>query len=163
MPVPLAKDVGLLLDPNFHLDRILLRRPPHVCQVWGRLTGQRCLGQRLITIIQSLVFSKMNYCSIVWSTPVQVIFVNYRQYRQNFSVRIITNSRKFDHLTPLLHNVRCMNGMAPDYLTKQFINRGSISRRCTRNSQSLDIPLYKSATGQERFVTVLFHSGTIYQ
>ena len=56
-----------------------------------------------------------------------------------------------------------MNGMAPDYLSEKFVHRGSISGRCTRNSQSLNIPLYKSATAKERFIIVLFHSGTTYQ
>jgi hypothetical protein len=35
--------------------------------------------------------------------------------------------------------------------TKQFVKRGSISGRCTRNSQSFNIPFYKSATGQRLF------------
>ena len=74
---------------------------------------------------------------------------------QNFAARIITNSRKFDYVTPL----RCELHWLPvklhlfyrDYLSEKFVHRGSISGRCTRNSQSLNIPLYKSATGQRTF------------
>ena len=44
-----------------------------------------------------------------------------------------------------------MNGMAPGYLSEKFVHRGSISGRCTKNSQSFNIPLYKSATGQITF------------
>ena len=107
----------------------------------------------------------MYYCSIVWSNTTASNICKL-QTAQNFAARIITNSRKFDHVIALrcelhwlpvkLHlfyrdailTFKCMNGMAPDYLPKQFVNRGSISGRFTRNSQYLNIPLYKSATGQ---------------
>ena len=91
----------------------------------------------------------------------------FAQRVQNFAARIITNSRKFDHvvlnelhwLPVKLHlfyrdavlTFKCMNETAPDYLSKQFVKRGSISGRCTRDSQSLNIPFYKSATGQRSF------------
>ena len=47
----------------------------------------------LVTIIKGLVFSKMFYCSSVWSnTPVTNI--NKLQAIQNFAARIVTRSRK---------------------------------------------------------------------
>ena len=55
---------------------------------------------------------------------------------------------------------KCMSGTVPEYLSQQFVWRGSISGRCTRNSQSLNIPLYKSATGQ---ITAPFLSGMPFQ
>ena len=54
-------------------------------------------------------------------------------------------------LSGIFPKMNGMNGMAPDYLSKQFVNRGSISGHCTRNSQSLNIPLYKSVTAQRTF------------
>ena len=121
-----------------------------------------------IVVIQSLVFSKMYYCSSVWANTTASNICKL-QAVQNFAVRIITNSRKFDHITPLLKELqwipvkqylfyrdavmtfKCMSGTVPEYLSQQFVRRGSISGRCTRNSQSLNIPLYKSATGQRTF------------
>ena len=44
---------------------------------------------------------------------------------------------------------KCMTGLSPSYLSNKFISRGSISGRPTRNSQKLNIPLCKSATGPE--------------
>ena len=44
-----------------------------------------------------------------------------------------------------------MNGLAPEYLTNKFIPRGSVSGRVTHNSQQLNIPLCKTATGQISF------------
>ena len=66
-------------------------------------------------------------------------------------------------LSGIFPKMNGMNGMAPDYLSKQFVNRGSISGHCTRNSQSLNILFIKVPLAKERFIIVLFHSGTIYQ
>ena len=38
---------------------------------------------------------------------------------------------------------KCVNGLAPEYLTDKFISRGSVSGRVTHNSQQLNIPLLK--------------------
>ena len=44
-----------------------------------------------------------------------------------------------------------MSGLAPGYLGDQLITRSSIRNRKTRNSQMLNIPLFRSATGQKTF------------
>ena len=41
-----------------------------------------------------------------------------------------------------------MTGCAPDYSSEQFVKRGDISQQTTRSLQKLNIPLFKSATGQ---------------
>lgn len=46
---------------------------------------------------------------------------------------------------------KCMTGCAPDSLNEQFIKRSDVSTRTTRNSQKLQIPLLKTATGQRTF------------
>ena len=46
---------------------------------------------------------------------------------------------------------KCMNGLAPGYLSDQFVKRSSITTCKTRNSQLLHIPLFKTATGQRTF------------
>ena len=46
---------------------------------------------------------------------------------------------------------KCMTGNAPAYLTEQFVRRGDISSRVTRNSSMIDTPLYRTATGQRSF------------
>ena len=45
----------------------------------------------IMTAINALVFQKLFYCSTVWANT----------SKQNFSARIVTGSRKFDHITPL--------------------------------------------------------------
>ena len=45
----------------------------------------------------------------------------------------------------------CVTGCAPDSPTDQFIKRSDVSTRTARNSQKLQIPFLKSATGQRSF------------
>ena len=46
---------------------------------------------------------------------------------------------------------KCMTGMAPEYSGNKFIFRGDVSRRKTRSSQNLNIPIFKTKTGQRSF------------
>ena len=43
-----------------------------------------------------------------------------------------------------------MTGCVPDYLATKLVTRGQVSSRVTRNSQQLNIPLFKAA-GQRSF------------
>ena len=122
----------------------------------------------LVTIINALVFSKLFYCSSVWSNSSGKNICKL-QLVQNFAARIITGTRKFDHITPALKDLRwlpikqhlylrdavlafkCMTGCAPRYLSDQFTTRNKITKRATRNCQLLNIPLFKSASGQRTF------------
>ena len=46
---------------------------------------------------------------------------------------------------------KCLTSRVPGYLSSQFIKREEISRRTTRSSQMLNIPLFKTASGQRTF------------
>ena len=87
----------------------------------------------------------------------------------NSVCRIVSGARKFDHVTPIRKELnwlsvqsqlyyrnatmafRCMTGQAPDYLSSKFIKRAEVSRRSTRNSQLLQIPFFRTASGQRTF------------
>ena len=80
-----------------------------------------------------------------------------------------SNTKKYDHVTPVLKNLRWLpvktnlffkeavmafkwkTGMAPEYLGNKFIFRGDVSRWKTRSSQNLNIPIFKTKTGQRSF------------
>ena len=120
-----------------------------------------------ITIINALVFSKLYYCSSVWSNTTDT---NIRKLQsvQNFAARILSNTKKYDHVTPVLKRLRwlpvknnlyfrdavmafkCTTGMAPEYLGNKFTPRGNVSRRATRSSQQLNIPTFKTKTSGQR-------------
>ena len=69
--------------------------------------------------------------------------VSKLQSIQNFASQIITNSKKFDHVTPLpvkqlllykdaVITNKCLNDLAPQYLSDKFIKRSGIHARYTR-------------------------------
>lgn len=88
---------------------------------------------------------------------------------QNYACRIVSGVRKYDHVTPHLKSLswlpvkdqlyyrhatmafKCISGQAPKYLTSQFITREQVTKRTTRSGQKLDIPLFKTASGQRTF------------
>ena len=87
----------------------------------------------------------------------------------NFACKIITGTKKFEHSTPSLRKVgwlpvaqqliyrdsimvfKCMNAMAPPYLSRLFRKRVAIHDRNTRNKDLLQIPLCKTKSGQRNF------------
>ena len=88
---------------------------------------------------------------------------------QNFAARIVSGTRKFDHVSPALKDPRwipvkshlylrdailafkSMTGQVPSCLSSNFISRGNISGRKTRSSSQLNIPLFKTKSGQRSF------------
>ena len=121
-------------------------------------------------VINALVFSRLFYCSSVWSNTAKKN-VDKLQLVQNFAARIVANKRKYEHVTPILRSLnwlpvrdqlyfrdavlafKCMSGLAPVYLSDKLITRSTVSKREleTRNSQMLNIPLFRTATGQKTF------------
>ena len=89
---------------------------------------------------------------------------------QNFAARIVSGTRKFNHVTPSLKNLiwipvkshlylrdailafKSMKGQVLNYLRLNLISRGSISDRTTRSSTQLNIPLFKTKSGQRFFL-----------
>ena len=113
------------------------------------------------------MFSKLFYCSSVWSNAAVTNLLKL-QAVQNFAAQNICGSRKFDHLTPLLKELhwlpvkshlrdaaldfKCMTGSAPTYRSSKFLTRGEVSgRTATRSFQLLHIPSYKTKSGQRTF------------
>ena len=88
---------------------------------------------------------------------------------QNFACKIVSRPQRYDHVTPILRQLKWLpvkkhlcyrdlfmsfkwvNCLVPEYLSDQFIKRSSLSTRRTRDSQLLNIPLFRSATGQTTF------------
>ena len=122
----------------------------------------------LIMIINSLVCSKLYYCSTVWAS-ISALNLRRIQCVQNFAARIVTGTDKFDHITPCLKALKwllvakklylrdavmafkCINGLATSYLCTKYCKRFLISGRVTRQSNNIQIPKCRMATGQRSF------------
>ena len=93
----------------------------------------------LFTILNCLGFSKLFHCSTVWSGTFEQN-IHKLQLGQNFAARVLTNTRKFDHTSPVLRVLgwssikhlllvrdvtqvyKIVNGLAPSYLNS-YINK----------------------------------------
>ena len=167
-PVSSAKDLGIILDNNLTYDQ-------HIHQLTSSCMTKLCQINRvnnsfdrdtLRTIISALVLSKLFYCSTVLSNTTATN-IKKLQAVQNFACRIITKTKKFEHITPALREIkwlpvnehlryrdivmtfRCMKGLAPTYSCEYLRRRKSIN---TRNRKFLDIPQSKTKSGQRRFL-----------
>ena len=134
-----AENLGVTMDCNLTYDK-------HITQLTSKCIGSLCQINRvkypfdrrtLITIISSLVFSKLLYCSSAWANTTKKN-IELLQTVQNFAARIVSGTRKFDHVTPILKQLewrpiikqlafrdatmvfKCLNGLAPPYLCQNF-------------------------------------------
>ena len=116
--------------------------------------------------INAVVFSKLYHCCNFWGNTSEHNLSRI-QAVQNFAARIVSNSRKYD-ISPILKDLKrlprrqlhyrhaimafqCTTGCAPNSLFSKYIQRATITKRTTRNSHVLNIPLYKTATRQRTF------------
>ena len=120
-------------------------------------------------VIHALVFGKLFYCSSVWSNTSKKN-ISRLQKVQDFACRIITGKRQFDHITPVLKELRwlpvtsflkytlkvlsfkCVKGLAPRYLCHRFKTRDCVHDRNTKYKNNLNISAYKAASGQRTFL-----------
>ena len=68
----------------------------------GALNG--IIMDTLCLMVSSLVMGKLFYCSSVWSNTTSKN-VKKLQAVQNFACRIVSNTRKFDHITPAMEEL----------------------------------------------------------
>ena len=89
---------------------------------------------------------------------------------QNFAARIVSGTRKFDHVTPVAKELnllpvsqtllfrdgvlafKCVKGLSPSYHSDRFTTCSMVHTRNTQNKDKLNIPAYKSAAGQRSFL-----------
>ena len=163
-PVASAKDLGIILDSNLNFN-------DHVTSLSSSLLSTLCQVNRevLNTILNSLVFSKLFYCSTVWSGTSKDN-VHKRQLLQNFAARILTNTKKFDHISPILNELgwltieellnlldvimmyKFINGLVPTYLSSKLIYKRSDTQAYnTRLKEHLSLPLCRTSIAQRNF------------
>ncbi len=103
--------------------------------------------------------NKLLYCSSAWSNT-SAKNTNKLQLVQNFACRIVTNSKKFDHISPKLQEFnwlpvkehllfrdtvleyKCINNVAPPYLCNKCSKQSNIHECNTRNSELLSSESY---------------------
>ena len=169
-PVNTVKDLGIFLDSNLTIDEHVTKSVSSCMHRLSQVNRAKHIINKhaLLTIINSLVFSKLFYCSNVWSSTSKCNITKLQRI-QNFACRIVCRARKYEHVTPFLKKLnrlpvasklylrdaimtfKCMAGRAPKYLSSQFIKREEVSSRKAKNCQMLHIPFFKTSSGQKIF------------
>ena len=170
-PVPVARDLGVFIDQYLTYDEHLTQTAAKcLCKLVQINRIKHLLDKEtLLLLINAFVFSKLFYCSTVWSNTIKSN-VRKLQRVQNFAARIIFGFRKFDHISQGIKSLqwlpvkdrlylndaimmyKCINKLAPDYLADKFAQRSHIHNRNTRSRNQLDIPRCRISTGQRSFV-----------
>jgi hypothetical protein len=108
--------------------------------------------------------SKLLYCSSVWVNTSGKNIVKLQKV-QNFACRIVCNIQKYDHVSPAIRQLNWLPikqqleykdtvmayKLTPPYLCDKFVKRSELHSRQTRNNNQLDIPLFRTASGQRTF------------
>jgi len=166
LPAKVVKDLDITFDLNLTFSDHILKIVSSCMSSLAQISRVEHVFDKntLIIIINALVFRKLFYCSSVWSNAATTNLLTL-QAVQNFAARIISNTRKFNHVTPVLKELcwlpvksqlyypdavpafKCMTGQAPTYLPSLSLKRAEISGRETPNSKLLNIPIFKTSTG----------------
>ena len=119
-PVSVAKDLGVIIDSSLSYNEHVTK-PVSDCM--HRLISinriKHFLDRKtLLLLINAFVFSKLFYCSTVWSNTSKTN-IKKLQLVQNFAGRRVLGLRKYDHISEGLNSLRWLP-MA-DKLLLQFL------------------------------------------
>lgn len=103
IPVSSVKDLGIVLDSNLTFnEHVNTLTSSLISTLWQISRARHLFSKSVLTIILNcIVFCKLFYCSTVWSGTF-AHNINKLQLVQNFAARVLTNSKKFDHISPVL-------------------------------------------------------------
>jgi len=120
------------------------------------------------TLIHAFISSRIDYCNQLL-VGVSARLLNKLQYLQNAAARLVTGTRKFDHVTPVLRELhwlpvwqklklktavlvfKCLHSLAPAYLSADDCHCWSYSSRSTNTCQ-LAVPPTNTSYGDRSFV-----------
>ena len=154
------------LSFNDHTDYLTSSLLGKLCQI--NRVRHLLTKEALLITLNALVFSKLFYCSTVWSGTTQQN-IGKLQILQNFAARILAGKRKYDHISPSLKELKwlpikemlrlrdvpmvfkCLHGLAPKYLESKLVKRSAIHRHNTRRKNDINITLKRTSTAQRSF------------
>ncbi len=132
-----ARNIGLIMDSTLSMDK-------HISNLCRQGFFQLCRLSKVFkcfsqpaaeTIIHAFVTSRLDQNNALLA-GLQKKQLNRLQYIQNSAARLLTGTRKYDHISPVLRELhwlpvsqritfkvllmtyKCLNGLAPSYLTE---------------------------------------------
>ena len=101
-PVTVAKDLGVYIDCHLNFNEHITKTASDCMFKLTRVNRiKHLLKKTLIYLINAFVFSKLFYCSTVWSSTSKKN-VRKLQLVQNYACRIVAGLRKYDHVSEAL-------------------------------------------------------------
>ena len=154
-PATSARNLGVVFDQNLnrnlHVNNIC-RAASHALYKIGKIRNHLDMKTTEM-LVHAFVSSRIDSCnSLLYGLP--DCQLNKLQRIQNSAARLITRSKKFTHITPILHQLhwlpvksrinfkvllltfKCVHGIAPTYL-QDLINMYTPSRSLRSSSMSL--------------------------
>ncbi len=132
---------------------------------------KKCLSyDALQTVIHALISSKMDYCNTLLAGVPKCV-IEKVQYVQNSAARLLSGTRKYDHITPVLRSLhwlpvscridfkvllltyKALHGKAPQYISDMLVFREARESRSTKQNLLL-VPRTKCVTFGDRAFSV---------
>lgn len=133
---PTVKNLGVIFDPSLsfqtHIKAITKTAFFHLCNI-SKIRPILTMTDAEI-LIHAFVSSRSDYCNVLFSSLPKTT-IKSLQLVQNAAARILTKTRKYDHITPILSSLhwlpvhirsdfnlllltyKALHGSAPSYLT----------------------------------------------
>ena len=154
-PTANAKNLGVIFDQSMTMEK-------HVNSVSKKAFHQLIKIRQLrkfldkkatLSLVHSFITSSIDYCNNIYYGQPKYIIRKLERI-QNAAAKLITNSKKYDHVTPILKQLhwlppekrilfkiailtyKCLNQLAPDYLCK-LIKRYEPARNLRSSEQHL--------------------------
>ena len=123
----------------------------------------------LTTLVQSLVISLIRYCISVYGSCNATQLARLQKLL-NFSARVISGRRKYDHVSEVLRDLgwlsarnlhsyhaltllkRMLLTAQPESIASRIVRRSDVHQRATRQIDMLHVPMIKSESGRRRFL-----------
>lgn len=172
-PATTVRDLGIHLDADVTM-RTHVAATVRLCFAALRQirSVRRALPRHaLLTLIRSLVVSKVDYCNSLL-TGVSGHLLGRLQSVLNAAARLVFSARRHEHISPLLRELhwlrvperirfrlcvlayRCLNGMAPAYLAESLHLVSDVARRRLRSSDGNNLvvpPTRRTTLGDRAF------------
>ncbi len=166
-----VKNLGVILDSNLsfenHISNVTKTAFFHLRNI-SKLRNMLSVSDAE-KLVHAFMTSRLDYCNaLLGGCPASSI--NKLQIVQNAAARVLTRSRKYDHITPILQSLhwlpikfrisykilllayKALNGLAPAYLTNLLSRYNPTRSLRSQNSGLLVVPrIAKSTKGGRTF------------
>ena len=128
-PSSFAKDLGVTIDASLTFDE-------HVTNLVSSCTGILCQINRA-----KYLLDKQTVSIVINALVLTPILKELNWFPVHLNVKLRESVTTF----------KCVKSLAPSYLCDKFVKRSDIHSNETRNKDKLQIPMFKSSSGQRTF------------